>query len=464
MSLTDDHLVIPVAEAPELALSSEHRAASWRRFPSARAGILVGAGAAWFALGALWSPLLWLSALWWAGLLAAVALDLQSLRPASGITARRAAENIMSLGVPNRVAVVLRNRSAQTFRCLVRDEPPLSPVTDRLRMSCDLPAYGQCAPLYHVTPRQRGDLRFGAINVRLSVRYGLVLGQLCFDASQGAKVYPSLASIRSHEIAAKKERLVGLGVHASRLRGTGLEFESLRPYVAGDELRRVDWKATARHAKLITREFDLERSQHVIICLDLGRTMASTLGMMTKADHAVNAATLLAHVAGKAGDWVGLYAFVQGPLVFVPPRKHQFSRVLDALYGLQPQGAEANYYRSFMEATRLIRKRSLVVLFSDLLDPDSSARLIRYVDLLTQRHLVLCAALSDYELHKIAARSPRDPRDLYERTVATTLLTDRQRALNALRQRGAIAVDATPANLSVEVLNRYLQIKARARL
>jgi len=105
-----------------------------------------------------------------------------------------------------------------------------------------------------------------------------------------------------------------------------------------------------------------------------------------------------------------------------------------------------------------------VVLFTDLLDPDSSGRLLRYVTLLTRRHLVLCAALSDYELYDMAARSPTEPRELYERTVATALLADRQRALNALRQRGAIAFDATPANLSVEVLNRYLEIKARARL
>jgi len=435
-----------------------------RWFPSVRLGAAAAVGAIWFILGALWAPLVWMAALWWAALAAAVFADMRALRETQRVTALRSMEDVISLGARNRVTLELRNRSPYSLRGLLRDEPPLDFVADRGRVSCDLPAGGECAVHYHVTPPRRGDFGFGRLNLRLTTGFGLVVRQLTFDLRRSVKVYPNLAGIRAHEIAAKKERLGDIGIHPSRLKGTGLEFESLRAYVPGDELRRVDWKATARHARPITREYDVERSQHVILCLDLGRTMASDLGLLTKADHAVNAAALLAYVAAKAGDWVGLYAFAQGPIIYDPPRKQQFSRVLDSLYALQPQTVESNYYQSFLEAAHRIRKRALVVLFTDLLDPDSSARLLRYVTLLTQRHLVLCAALSDYELYDIAARSPTQPRQLYERTVATALLADRQRALAALRQRGAIAFDATPANLSVEVLNRYLEIKARARL
>ncbi|HUT75387.1 MAG TPA: DUF58 domain-containing protein [Armatimonadota bacterium] len=444
--------------------ASEQPPAALHWLPSARLGVVVAGGAVWLALAAAWSSLLWLVPLWWAGLVAAVWGDVSALRGAEALTARRETHNVMSLGGANRVTIVLRNRSAYRFRCLVRDEPPLDMPNDRPRMSCELGARSECRATYRVTPPRRGDYGFGALNMRVTGGFGLLMRQLRFDLTQRVKVYPSLAGIRAHEVAARKERLADLGVHLSRLRGTGLEFESLRAYVPGDELRRVDWKATARRAEPITRQFDVERSQHIVLCLDLGRTMASDLGAMTKTDHAVNAATLLAYVADKAGDWVGVYAFAQGPTVFVPPGRHQFPRLLDTLYGLQPQGIEADYYESLLAAAHRIRKRSLVVLFTDLLDPDSSARLIRHITLLTERHLVLCAALSDYELHELAARSPGQPRELYERAVATALLTDRRRALDALRQRGAIALDATPANLSVEVLNRYLEIKQRARL
>lgn len=451
-------------QSPDSPLESEARAAAGHWFPSSRLGGALAIGAAGFALGVVAAPLMWLGALWWAVVLIAALADLRALREARRVSAERRIEDVISLGVPNPAILALRNRSQYSFRCVLRDEPPLDFVIDQRDQRCDLPAGGECAATYHATPPKRGDFGFGQLVVRLTAGFGLVVRQLTFDLRRSVKVYPNLTGIRAHEIAAKKERLVDIGVHVSRLRGTGLEFESLRAYVPGDELRRVDWKATARHAEMIARQYDVERSQHVIVCLDLGRTMASDLGLLTKADHAVNAATLLAYVAAKAGDWVGLYAFAQGPLAYVPPRKQQFSRVLDALYGLQPQGMESNYYQSFMEAAQRIRKRALVVLFTDLLDPDSSGRLLRYVTLLTQRHLVLCAALSDYELYDIAARSPTEPRDLYERTVATALLADRQRALNALRERGAIAFDATPANLSVEVLNRYLEVKARSRL
>jgi len=433
-------------------------------FPSVRFGALAAAGAVWFGLGLLWAPLMWLGALWWAALLSGALADVRALRDAPRLAARRVVEQVLSVGAANLVSLVLRNRSPHAFHAVLRDEPPLEFAVDRRRARCDVGALGEAEESYHVTPPRRGDFAFGPLNLRFTTGFGLVVRQLQYDLGFAVQVYPNLANIRAHEISARKQRLTDIGVHASRVKGTGLEFESLRPYVPGDELRRIDWKATARHDEPITREYDIERSQHVMLCLDLGRTMASGLGELTKADHAVNAAALLAHVAARVGDWVGLYAFAQDPILFVPPRKHQFSLVLDSLYGLQPQRAESDYYRSFLYAAQRVGKRSLLVLFTDLPDPDSSARLLSYITLLTRRHLVLCAALSDYELYEIVGRSPTQPRELYERTVATALLSDRQRALSALRGRGAIALDATPADLSVAVLNRYLAIKARARL
>ncbi len=202
----------------------------------------------------------------------------------------------------------------------------------------------------------------------------------------------------------------------------------------------------------------------MVICLDLGRTMASRLGLLTKVDHAVNAAALLAYVATSMDDWVRLYAFSDTPTVFVPPRKHHFSQVLDGLYGLEPQFVESDYAGAFLEASRRLRKRTLVMLLTDLPDPDSSARLLAHVALLTARHLVVCAAMSDYELYGLAAQTPAEPQQMYERTVATALLSDRQRALAALRARGAIALDVTPAGLPMALLDQYLKIKARIRL
>jgi uncharacterized protein (DUF58 family) len=337
-------------------------------------------------------------------------------------------------------------------------------VTEGEALSCRLPVLSEGELTYHVTPPRRGDFAFGAIHARVTGGYRLLCRQLRFEAPQSVRVYPRLTDIQAAELALRKNRVLEMGLHLARIKGAGMEFESLRDYLPGDEMRRIDWKATARHDEPFTREYEVERSQHIVICLDLGRTMASHLGLLTKVDHAVNAAALLAHVAAEMGDWVGLFAFADAPVAYVPPRKHQFGRILDALYALQPERVESDYPRAFLQAAHRLRKRALVVLFTDLPDPDSSARLIANVRLLTGRHLVLCAALSDYELYALAATSPQESRSMYERTVATALLSDRERALTALRGVGAIALDATPANLSIAVLNRYLQIKAQSAL
>ena len=431
---------------------------------SPRLGYAVVAGAAWLLLGAIWGPLSWLALLWWAAVITAAATEFSALGGASQVSARRLVEPVLSLGAANQVRLALRNRSDQHFRCLVRDEPPLDFEAAGLRLRCELPRGGECLVSYSLCPRKRGNYAFGRLEVRLTTGMGLVARQLRFELSQHVKVYPNLADIRSYQLQAQKQRLQDIGIHLVRMASTGMEFESLRAYVPGDEPRRIDWKATARHGEPITRLYDLERSQQVVLCLDLGRTMLSELGLLSKADHAVNAAALVAHVAARSGDWVGLFAFAGKPTLFVPPRKSQFGLILDSLYGLQAELVESDYRRAFLEAAHRLRKRALVILLSDLVDPDSSARLVESVGLLTRKHVVLCAALSDYELYELANQSPTEARKLYERTVATALLSDRQRALAALREKGAIAFDATPENLSVATLNHYLEIKARARL
>ncbi len=437
-------------------------AASWLPTPRLAGAVALGAG--WLALGALWRPLAWVGVPWGLLLLAALYLEARALRAAGQVTVRRELEPVISLGAANPVTVQVENRSPYAYSCMWRDEPPLEFAAEGEVQTGRLSAGGEWRASYHVTPPRRGEFHFGALTLRVTGEFRLLWRQLRFDAPVAVKVYPRLTEIREHELALRKDRLFEIGVHLARLKGAGLDFESLRDYLPGDELRRIDWKATARYGDPFTREYEVERSQHVLLCLDLGRTMASRLGPLTKVDHAVNAAALLAYVAASIGDWVGLYSFAEEPGSFLPPRKHHFTRLLDSLAELQPHTAESDYYQAFVDVSHRFRKRSLIVLFTDLPDPESSARLLAHVRLLTRRHLVVCAALSDYELQALARRAPHAPRELYERTVASALLADRARALLALRQAGAIALDTTPTNLSVEVLNRYLKIKAKSAL
>lgn len=454
----------PQSQFPADEPQAEHAAARASWLPTPRLGYAVAAGAALTMMAAIWGPLLWLGATWLVAVIAAVAADARSLGAARSVTARRVVEPVLSLGAAHRVCLALRNRSAERLRCVLADAPPVDCECDRARLNCVLPEQSDGLACYTLTPARRGDYAFGGLDVRLTTGLGLAARQLRFDLGQRVKVYPNLVDVRSYDLQAQKHRLRQLGVHPTRLISTAMEFESLRAYVPGDEPRRIDWKATARRGGLITRQYDLERSQHVVLLLDLGRLMVSQLGALTKADHAVNAATLVSHAASRAGDWVGLLAFAAQTSLFVPPRRNQFRLVLESLYGLQPERVESDYQRAFSDAARRIRKRSLIILLTDLVDPDSSARLVRHIGALTRRHIVLCAALSDYELYALASQPPDSPRQFYERAVASSFLDDRRRALSALRAKGVMAFDATPSSLSVAVLNHYLEVKARSLL
>jgi uncharacterized protein (DUF58 family) len=249
--------------------------------------------------------------------------------------------------------------------------------------------------------------------------------------------------------------------------GVGLEFDRLRDYLPDDEPRRLDWKATARRGQLMTREFDIERSQNVLLVLDLGRTMASRLGDLTKVDLAVNACVLVAHIALTYDDRVGLFTFAAAPGIFLPPdrgREQVQRALLEALYRARGVAEEANYRAAFASLAARQRKRALILLFTDLIDPDSSRRLIETIPLLTAKHRVVCVAFGDHELGDLVRARPHEGHELYRQAVAISMLEDRRLALAELTRRGVLTVDASPTNLGIAAVNKYLELKQSGRV
>jgi uncharacterized protein (DUF58 family) len=295
---------------------------------------------------------------------------------------------------------------------------------------------------------------------------GLWILQRAFLSGDAIKVYPNIQQTGQQQLLSRQLSARQMGIHQLRLRGQGIEFESLRDYLPDDELRKVDWKASARRGNLVTREYDVEHSQQIMLVLDMGRTMASHLDYMTKLDHAVNAAVLLTYIAGQAQDRVGIMAFADEVVAYTPPGKGgaQLPHVLEQLYPLQPRSVESDYRHAFSYLANRLRKRSLIIIFSDLIDPDSSKRLVDNLALLHPQHLVLCVALGDYELKDILSGAPPDVSGMYQQAMATAVLEDRNLALSKLHQRGILTVDAAPSDLSVTVVNKYLAIKREGRV
>ncbi|MBC7286696.1 MAG: DUF58 domain-containing protein, partial [Armatimonadetes bacterium] len=295
---------------------------------------------------------------------------------------------------------------------------------------------------------------------------GLARWQRRLPARQATQVYPNLIELRRYDYLARARRLQEAGYRPIRTRGEGREFESLREYVPDDEYRDIDWKATARRGHPITRQYEIERSQSLVLMLDCGRMMAGETDGLTKLDHAINAALMLAHVALVAGDAVGWIAFADSILRMSLPRRtcDTVSRLARDLYDLEVRLVEPDYAGAFATLKTRVRKRSLVVIFTDIVDLEASDRLVSYAAALHPRHLPLLIALREAELEETALRRPATEEDAYAAAVASRLMERRAIALATMRRRGALALDVRPAELTPRAVSEYLSVKASGAL
>ena len=373
----------------------------------------------------------------------------------------RVCNDLLSVGVANRVTLSITARSAGAAAIVhERTSPGLHPSQTRWKLH--LPA----AIEYTVTPVARGDVTIGPAVMRVTGPWGLGWRQTTIDAQSKVRVDPNLAAIDVYEALARRGQLAEIGLRTMRLRTEGSEFERVREAFPDDPLRSINWRATARTGRLMASELIPERAQPLVVCLDHGRLMGIGAGELTKLDHAINAALLLVHVALRSGDRAGMLAFSDTVTDTLPPRagSAQLRRFLDATRPILPGETEADYDDAFGFFSRWQRRRALVVIFTDVLDPDQGKALIRQCVRLRRRHLPLVVTVRDPALDDAANAVPRTGDDAYARAVAGGLIADRDDTLRMLRSSGVETIDADARTLSPRLVNRYLDLKRRARL
>lgn len=319
---------------------------------------------------------------------------------------------------------------------------------------------------YQVRPAARGETAFGDIYLRVTAPPWLVERQFRYEASARAAVYPDLKAISRYEALLRRSRLAELGIRRSRLAGRGSQFERIRDYTPDDEFRHVDWKATARLHRPMTRVYEVERSQQIILIVSTGRMMAGRLGRMTRLDYVINAAVLLAHVALKGGDRVGLMIVSDQLHTYIPPGKGEahFGRILEALYLAQPRICQVDYRLAIEQIALRCKRRSLTIFFAEMLDDEVSDELVQYLPLLRPVHLPLCVALRDPMLDQETIAPVRSEEDLFRRAVAVELAGERQATLERLHRAGAALLESDPQALTGRLISRYLEIKYRQLL
>src|SRR5262249_42832915 len=257
-----------------------------------------------------------------------------------------------------------------------------------------------------------------------------------------------------------------IGYLHQRRRGQGNDFASLKEYTVGDDSRSIDWKATARRDRPVVRTYEVEREQVLLVLVDAGRMMVSDLEGLSRFDHALNAGLSLALAGLSRNDQVGFGIFADRPLAFLPARrgKGQLTRILEATFDTRPQMVEPDYMGVLSYFASAQKGRSLMVVITDLTDPTGSQMLLAGLASLSPKHLPFCVTLKDRQVDQIAADRSLSINNIYRRAVATDLQAQRELALSVLQRRGCLVLDSPPQELSSQLVDRYLAIKAQGRL
>ena len=428
------------------------------------------------ALSSLAPNLLFLAGAYAVLLFAVATIDYVTNPVRTRVEAHRQMNSKFSLGVENLVTLKLINRSRHPLRLRLKDDFPDAFLFETVIHDCRVLPRAHIDISYRLTPLRRGVYQFSDIHLQCWGLLGLVVRHRRIVAGTTVKVYPNLQAVRQYELLVKRGMLHRIGLKNSRQFGEGTEMERLREYSPDDDFRRMDWKATARHRKPIVREFQTERSQDVVIMLDTGRLMASPILLetptessqeaMLKLDYAINATLMTAYVSTLKGDRVGLIAFADTVHQYLAPKpgKKQFLTMLETIYALPVHPVEPDFETAFKYLASKQRKRAFIVLFTDILDSDSATGIASYVVQLSKHHLVVCVTLTDSGIVALADQKSTDSKSVYQKAIAERLLQEKHATLEILRRQGVITIDVPAHQLTMAVVNKYLELKAKSKI
>ena len=379
----------------------------------------------------------------------------------SEISASVEAQQTLTRGERADVFVQVNNNTSRGLRLWVRPILPEAGVPKYAEHTTQAESGGAARFTVLVSVPLRGRYEFGPVYVRFDGPLGLMRGQVECDASAVTKVYPDVRRVQQYLITRKMQDTVAPHLRTARIRGIGSEFESLREYEEGDDIRRIDWKSTAKHQTPIIRNYEIEPYRNVMVIVDSGRLMAGSTGNATKLDCALDAALMLSGVVLEGGDRCGTLVFDEDVRAYLPPRGGlaQLKMIVETTYALQPTYVESHFQRAFAHLQTRLSKRSLVLILSDVIDPYASASLLSGVVALSRRHLVMFAALRTPEVERVIDEPSKCTEDPFRKAVAYRLFDERTGAIARLQRSGVHVLDVRPQDLTVPLVNKYIELR-----
>ena len=366
----------------------------------------------------------------------------------------------LSVGRDNPIELQIQ-ASKNKATVLIRDAFPQEFTVDKDTLEVNIPANSISEQTYIIHPDSRGEYEWGDIHIRQLGKLGLAWRDWKIPAKQKVTIYPDLIGLKQLSIRLTIENS-GTMRQARRL-GNGTEFAELREYSSGEDIRLIDWKATARRDRPVVRVLEPEQEQTIFILLDRGRLMTARVEGLKRFDWGLNATLSMALAGLSRGDKVGVAAFDRDIATWIPPERgnHHLSKLVDRLTPIQPVLLEPDYLGAVTKVITQQTRRALVVVITDIVDETASSELLSAMMRLTPRYLPFCVTLRDPVIDRLAHSHTDNTKDTYARAVALDLLAQRQLAFTKLRQRGVLVLDAPCDRISEELVDRYLQLKAR---
>ncbi len=409
----------------------------------------------------------WVALTYDLAIIACAIFDAWNSKLSKGVRIDRHFASRFAVNAETEVRIEIANHTPRDISLIVKDEhPPQMKLSGAREARLNVDAQTSASLVYSLTPPKRGQFQFGRIAVRYLSRWRLAWRETFAAEATSVKVYPNMRRAREAELKALGARSFVAARRKSQWRGEGRDFESMRDYVRGDEMRHISWTATARRGKLVTRQYQMERDQTILIALDAGRLMTARIENETKLDSAVHAALALMSAAARAGDNAGLLVFGRRVKTFLPPKRgaEHLDAALEALHAIEPEMIEPSYSRAFEYIAANSRRRSLVVVLTDLVDEEGSSELLSSLKLLRPRHLPLVVTIADRDLKAVVHETPENEREMFTQSVAEEIIHLREAALRLVESQGGLALDVTAAVLAPKLLETYLRVKERGML
>ncbi len=387
-------------------------------------------------------------------------------RSKKGIFARREAPDRLSNGDENPLSIYLENHYDFPVQIQIIDEIPFQFQKRDLMFHTALKTAETQILAYNLRPTKRGEYSFGAVNVYVKTPIRLLKRRYQFSQDKMVAVYPSFLQMRAYELMAISNRLTELGVKKIRKIGQSQEFEQIRQYVQGDDIRNINWKATARRNDLMINAFQEEKSQNVYCLIDKGRVMQMPFDGLSLLDYAINATLVLSNIAIYKQDKAGIITFSDrmGQVLLADRKAGQMSKILDVLYKQKTRFMETDYEALYVHTKTYIRQRSLFLLFTNFETVTSMRRQLPYFRKLAKDHLLIIVFFENTELRALLDKPANTTEEIYLKTIAEKYFYEKQQIIRELGQFGIQALLTAPQNLTVNTVNKYLELKSRGMI